>query len=125
MRIALAALLIALPLTAAADRSYNAEKTVTHDCAKEPAVSVNVAGGTYTFTGPCTKISINGSDNKFKIDSVEKLAINGSKNAVDVDAADKIAVTGSENTVNYKRGVTAKAPKVASLGAGNKLNQVK
>lgn len=117
-------LLTALPVTALADRSYNSEKTVTHDCAKEPAVSVNAAGGTYTFTGPCTKVSINGSDNKIKLDSVEKLAINGSKNTVDVDAVDKLAVTGSDNTVSYKRGVSGK-PKVASLGANNKLNQVK
>lgn len=120
----IAALPVALPASALADRSYNAEKTVTHDCSKEPAVSVNVAGGTYTFTGPCTRVSINGSDNKIKLDSVEKLAVNGSKNTVDVDAVDKLAVTGSDNTVSYKRGVSGK-PKATSLGANNKLNQVK
>lgn len=124
MRSVLAALLALLPATALADRSYNSEKTVSHDCAKEPAVSVNVAGGTYTFTGPCTKVSINGSGNKVKLASVEKLAINGSKNAVEVDAVDKASVTGSENTLSYKRGVNGK-PKVASLGANNKLEQVK
>lgn len=124
MRSVLAALLALLPATALADRSYNSEKTVSHDCAKEPAVSVNVAGGTYTFTGPCTKVSINGSGNKVKLASVEKLAINGSKNAVEVDAVDKASVTGSENTLSYRRGVNGK-PKVASLGANNKLEQVK
>ncbi|HSK03181.1 MAG TPA: DUF3060 domain-containing protein [Kofleriaceae bacterium] len=124
MRSVLVALLVLLPATALAGRSYNSEKTVTHDCAKEPEVSVNVAGGTYTFTGPCTKVSINGSGNKVKLASVEKLAINGSKNTVEVDAVDKASVTGSENTLSYRRGVNGK-PKVASLGANNKLEQVK
>ncbi len=118
------ALLALLPGTALADRSYNSEKTVTHDCAKDPEVSVNVGGGTYTFTGPCTKVSINGSGNQVKLASVEKLAVNGSKNTVDVDAVDKVAVTGSDNTVTYKRGVHGK-PKAASLGTNNKLEQVK
>lgn len=126
MRTALVPLLalLALPATALADRSYNSEKTVTHDCAKEPKVSVNVAGGTYTFTGPCDKISVNGAGNTLKIASVGKLAVNGSKNTLDVDAVDKLSVTGTDNTVNYKRGVSGK-PKVASLGSNNKLNQVK
>jgi hypothetical protein len=59
-----------------------------------------------------------------KLASVEKLAINGSKNTVEVDAVDKASVTGSENTLSYRRGVNGK-PKVASLGANNKLEQVK
>lgn len=122
--IVIAALLTALPASALADRSYNSEKTVTHDCAKDPVVAVNMAGGTYTFTGPCTRVAINGSDNKIKLDSVEKLAVNGSKNTIEVDAVDKLAVTGSDNAVSYKRGVNGK-PKVTSLGANNKLNQVK
>jgi hypothetical protein len=117
-------LLVLLPATALADQSYNSEKTVTHDCAKEPRVSINVGGGTYTLTGPCTKVAINGAGNKIKADSVEKLAITGSKNVIDVDAVDKLAVTGNDNTVTYKRGVSGK-PKVASIGTNNKLTQVK
>lgn len=124
MRSVLVALLALLPATALADRSYNSERSVTHDCAKEPEVSLNVSGGTYTFTGPCTKVAVNGAGNKIKADSVVKLAVNGSSNVIDVDAVDKLAVTGSDNTVNYKRGVSGK-PKVASLGTNNKLTQVK
>lgn len=125
MRSVLMALLVLLcPAAALADRSYSGEKSATHDCAKEPEVSVNTGGGSFTFTGPCTKISINGADNKVKIESAVKLAVNGSKNTVDVDAADRIAVTGNDNTINYKRGVNGK-PKVASVGVNNKLNQVK
>ena len=124
MRSVVVALLLALPLAAAADRTY-VDKGGTHDCAKDPNAMINTGGGTFTFTGPCDKIAVNGGGNKLTIESVKKLAINGSKNAVDVDAADKIAVNGTENTVNYKRGVTEKTPKVAALGANNKLTQVK
>ena len=124
MRSILVALIVLLPGAALADRSYNSEKNVTHDCAKEPEVSINVGGGTYTFTGPCTRISINGADNRVKVESSVKLAVNGSKNTVDIDAVDKASLTGNDNVVNYKRGVNGK-PKVASVGANNKLNQVK
>ena len=124
MRSVLIALLALVPATALADRSYNSEQDVTHDCAKDSKVSVNVSSGTYTFTGKCEKISINGAGNKVKVESVEKISINGSKNTVDVDAVDKLAVTGSDNTITYKRGVNGK-PKVASTGANNKLTLVK
>jgi hypothetical protein len=123
MRSAVLALLVLVPAAALADRSYS-EKSATHDCAKEPEVSVNVGGGTFTFTGACTKIAINGAGNTVKVESSVKLLVNGSKNTVDIDAADRIAVTGNDNTINYKRGVGGK-PKVAAMGSNNKLNQVK
>jgi hypothetical protein len=116
--------LLALPAVAAADRVYT-DKTATHDCAKEPNVSINTGDGTFTFTGPCEKIGINGGKNKVTIESVKKLTVNGSKNTVDVDAADRIGVNGAENTINYKRGITEKTPKVGALGQNNKLNPIK
>ena len=124
MRSVLVALLLALPLIAAADRVVT-EKTAAHDCAKEPNISINTGEGTFTFTGPCEKIGINGGKNKVTIESVKRLTVNGSKNTIDVDAADKISVNGSDNTVNYKRGVIEKTPKVGAIGANNKLNQIK
>jgi len=127
MRSVLAALLLALvPATALADRIYNSssDKGVTHDCAKDPEVIINAGEGSYTFTGKCTKILLNGSDNKLKADSVLKLVVSGSKNTVDVEAVDKGTLTGNDNVLNYKRGVTGK-PKLAATGANNKLNEVK
>lgn len=115
---------LGIPAPALAERVYAGEKGATHDCAKEPEVVINAGPGTYTFTGPCTKLAINGNGNTVKADSIGKLLVNGSKNTVDVEAADKISVTGNENTINYKRGVTGK-PKAASIGSNNKLNQVK
>lgn len=123
MRAALAILLALAPAPALAEQVYN-EKSGTHDCAKDPEVVINAAGGTYTLTGPCTKLAINGADNKIKAESAVKILLNGSKNTLDVDAVDKLLVSGSDNAITYKRGVTGK-PKVAATGANNKLSQVK
>lgn len=118
--------LVLVPSLAFADKSYNdSAQTVTHDCAKEPSVAINGSAGTYTFTGACEKISVNGSSLKVIAASVSKLAINGSSNTVDVDAADKISVTGSSNKVTYKKGVTGAKPKTSSLGTDNKISQQK
>jgi hypothetical protein len=127
MRTVLAALLTLslYPAAALADRTLNSEKSAAIDCAKDPGVVINVSEGSYTITGACDRIAINGAGNKVTIASVSKLSINGAKNAVDLEAADKIAVNGTDNTVNYKRGVTTKSPKVMSTGANNKINQVK
>jgi hypothetical protein len=123
MRAVLAALLALAPATALAERTYT-DKAATHDCTKEPEVAINASGGTYTLTGPCTKLTVNGADNKLKADSVVKVTVTGSKNTLEIDAVDRLAVTGNDNAVNYKRGVSGK-PKAASVGANNKLNQVK
>ena len=113
------------PSLAIADVSYNAETDVTHDCAKDPAVSVNSSSGTFVFTGACEKIAINGSAVKVTIESIEKLAINGSANTVAVTAVDKLAVNGSNNVVTYKKAISGKKPKIATLGRGNKITKVK
>lgn len=123
MRSVLVALLVLLPATALADRTFT-EKSATHDCTKDPEVAILASGGTFTFTGPCTKLAVNGSDNKLKVESAVKLAVNGSKNTIDVVKVDKLAVNGNDNTVTYKEGVSGK-PKVAALGTNNKLTQVK
>jgi hypothetical protein len=117
------ALLALHPATARAERVYT-DKAATHDCAKEPEVTINAGGGTYTLTGPCTKVVITGGDNKLKADSVVKLSVTGAKNTVEVEAVDRVAVNGNDNTVTYKRGVTGK-PKAAAIGGRNHLNQVK
>jgi hypothetical protein len=124
-RIALMITLV-IPATAfAGGRSYNAEATITHDCAKEPDVSVNSSGAKATFTGTCDKISLNGSKLAVTIENVRKLSINGASNTVDIGGVDKLAVNGSANTVNYKQSVAGGKPKVVTTGAGNKVTRVK
>ena len=122
MRAVLVALLTLLPATALAERVYT-DKAATHDCAKEPEVAINASGGTYTLTGPCTRLAITGADNKVKADSAVKVTVNGSKNTVEIDAVDRLGVTGNENLVTYRRGVSGK-PRAAAVGANNKLSQV-
>jgi len=121
------ALLIALvPSVALADKSYNSEQSATHDCNKDPVVSINASGGTFTLTGTCDKVGINGSSNTVTIESVKKLGVNGASNKADVGAAEKIGVAGSSNTITYKTGLGGKGkPKVGSVGVGNKVTQVK
>lgn len=124
MRSALVALLALLPAPALAEHSYRSEKGVTHDCAAEPEVAINDGGGTYTLTGPCTRLVVNGGTNTIKAESVVKILLTGAKNTIEVEAVDRIAVNGNDNSVTYKRGINGK-PKVSALGGNNKLNQVK
>ena len=115
----------AAPAPARADRSYTSETQITHDCDKEGDVSVNVSRATAVFTGTCTKISINGAENKVTIAAVKKLKVNGAQNTVDVTAADEIAATGVGNTITYKKAVTGKKTTVRSPGLDNKITEAK
>jgi DUF3060 family protein len=110
---------------AAADSVYAGAKNVTHDCAKEPSVTINDGEGSYKFTGTCARIAVMGGENKLTIAAVKDLAITGGDNTIDVDAADKISVTGSGNKVTYKKGLSGAKPKVSTIGTDNKIKQVK
>lgn len=124
-RIAITILFLA-PLTAHANKTYNSEPNVTHDCAKEPQATVNVSSGTYVFTGTCEKIVLNGASGTYTVEGAKQLTVNGASNTVTVEAADRIAVNGSSNTLTYKKALTGtKPPKVANNGTGNKISQVK
>jgi hypothetical protein len=124
-RMALLITLVIPTTTFAGGRSYNAETTITHDCAKEPDVSVNSSAAKATFTGTCDKISLNGSKLSVTIESVRKLSINGASNTVDIGGVDKLAVNGSDNKVSYKKSVEGGKPKVVTTGAGNKITHAK
>jgi len=124
--LSIAALLLLVPSFALAERDYSdANAKVTHDCAKEPSVVINASASTYTFTGKCAKIVVNGASAKLVVESVEKIAINGASNKVDIGAADKISLTGSSNVVTWKTGLSGAKPKVSSVGTGNKISQTK
>lgn len=69
----LALLLLIAPAVAAAEKSYNMETNVTHDCATEPEVSINVSEAVFALTGTCKQISINGSENTITIGVVNNL----------------------------------------------------
>jgi hypothetical protein len=112
------------PMTAAADKLYNKGKGAAWDCTKDPVVNINQGGGTYTFTGKCRTINVNGGDNKLTVESVDTLNVNGGDNTVAIGTADTINVNGSDNKVTYK---TAKSGKVTarSPGGGNTVEQAR
>lgn len=111
-------LLIALtPAVVHAGKVYNEGSGGTWDCKKDPAVVINVSDGTYTFKGACTSISVNGSENKVTLESVDQLAVNGNENTIEADSASRIAINGNENKVTYRKG----SPKVSNLGTDNKI----
>lgn len=113
------------PAVAAADSIYAGAKNVTHDCAKEPSVTINDGDGSYKFVGTCARIAVMGGENKLSIEAVKDLAVTGGENTIAVDAADKIAVTGSGNKVTYRKGLSGAKPRISAIGTDNTISQVK
>lgn len=121
---ALVTSLLLIPNLALADLAIHGDKSGTIDCTKDPEVSIHSGEGTFTFTGTCDKIAVNGGNNKLTIENVKKLAVVGAGNTIDIGGADKIAVTGSGNTVTYKGTVTGKGKtNVAAIGTGNSIKK--
>jgi hypothetical protein len=110
--------------TTSADVSIHGEKSATIDCNKDPNVSIQSGDGAFTLTGSCSKISVNGGQNKLTIESVKKLSINGAGNVVDVGTAEKIGIVGNDNVVTWKAGpAKGKKPTVGTVGTNNKVTQ--
>jgi hypothetical protein len=122
MRIAL--LLLLGSSIAFADRSYNDEgMTVTHDCTKDKVAVINGGGGTFTFTGACSKIAVNGSKATVIIEKAIAISVTGNGNTLTVDAADKISLTGNDNKLGWKKGLWGDKPAVSSIGTHNTVTK--
>jgi serine protease inhibitor len=100
-------------------------KTLNHDCAKDPEVTVAGNSNTLTLTGECTKVSIAGNSNTLSIASAAALVVNGNQNTVAIEATDAIRVPGSNNTVTWKKPIKEKKPAIANPGTKNKITQAK
>jgi hypothetical protein len=112
----LAVLAIALaPLTAVADKSFVGENAAW-DCSKDPVVNITRGSGSYTFTGKCTTIAIQGGDNKLTIESVDSLKIVGGGNQIAVDTIDTIKIVGAGNKLTWKKAKSGAKPKVSAVG---------
>jgi hypothetical protein len=128
LRVALMLALFSLGFSsvAYAEAEYtDADGTVSHDCAKDPEVSISGSSSTYTITGACAMVSVTGSTNKVTIESSEKVAVTGSMNEVNVAATNKISVLGTSNKVAWKKAIKGKKPKISSTGVGNKVSKAK
>lgn len=125
MKLALTLTLCLFPVAVMAGTYNDSNQTITHDCDKDPEVLVNASNSTFTVTGTCKKVAINGSMVTATIASATTVAITGSSNTIDVDASDKITVSGAMNKVSYKKPIAAKKTKVSTTGTGNKVAKAK
>jgi hypothetical protein len=122
MKIILGVLVALAPGAAAADKSFTAGKGATWDCGQDAVVSVSTSNGTYSFTGACKDVRIDGSGLTVSIDSVDKLAINGARNTVTVTTLGDIVVAGGKNTVSYATSIKG-APGIRNLGRDNTIKE--
>ena len=120
------ALLLALvPATAFADKIYDDDKGGAWDCASDPVVDINAGKGTYTFTGACTEVNLNGADVTLTAESIDAINVNGASNTVVVGTAGAINVTGDKNKVTWAKAKTGTKPKVAVVGTRNNIAKAK
>jgi hypothetical protein len=115
-------LLLLAPTLAYADRVAG---PTTIDCAKQPSYSISDAGGTYAFTGTCTKITVSGASNHLTIENVKELLVSGAMNTIDAGGADKITVSGASDKVHYKKGLASAKPKITISGVQSTVEQAK
>ena len=97
--------------------------TITHDCAKDPNVTINSNNDTVTLTGTCAQVTINGNQANVHGSSTN-IAVNGNNNTVVADAVDSLAVSGNNNTVSYKAGIKGDT-KVTNPGHNNTVSHAK
>lgn len=116
-------LLLTAALTLAAcggdDRTYSGVANATHDCGNEKKVAVNGNGGTFTVTGPCERVSLNGDNNKVTIASTKAVAVSGAGNIVAIGAVDRVSVSGSDNHVTWRKGLPGESPYAATARGNN------
>jgi len=113
-----------VPTVALADKSF-VGATANWDCGKDAVVNITQGSGNYTFTGKCTTISIQGGENKLKIESVDSLKIVGGNNVIEVDTIDSIKIVGAGNKLTYKNAKAGAKPKVSAVGANNSIDKAK
>ncbi len=120
-------LVIALaPAVAYADKDLSTpEDGTTWDCGTDPKVNVNYAEGSFTFTGTCEEVNVNGAKVTVKAENVDTLNVNGDKNKISTLILGAVNINGTSNKVTYKKAKTGKKPKVAAVGKGNGVTKVK
>jgi Protein of unknown function (DUF3060) len=109
--------------SAFADKSL--EKGTAWDCKKDPVVSIGNGAGTYTFKGACTKISVNGGENKLTIESVDILDVGGGENTITVGTVGTISVGGADNKITWKKAKTGDKPVMKGQPDKNTITQGK
>jgi hypothetical protein len=109
----LVGLLMLVPALGFADKTFLDAKGTTWDCKDDPIVSIQGNEGTFTFTGPCKKITVNGNKNTVHVTAADRVTINGNTNTVNATALVTLSVNGNDNTVR------AKGAKASNSGSRN------
>lgn len=124
----LKALLVVMALSTAAyadkDLAEPGDGT-TWDCGSDPIVNVNYGEASFTFTGTCTEVNVNGAKVTIKAENIDTLNINGDTNKVALHTLGATNINGTKNKVTYKKAKAGKKPKVAAVGRGNAVTKVK
>lgn len=116
IRSSFAVLAVCFALSAGAEEASGSQveligtaRQQTVACSGDTEVSIKGASNDITLTGECKSVSVRGSANTVRIDTVGRLE-----------------VKGSANNVSWKKASGgAKKPKVDSAGVGNKVFQAK
>lgn len=118
-------LLLLAPNLALADKVYEDATGGSYDCGEDPVVNIETGGGTYTFTGACKQVNINGASVKLTVADVAELNINGASNAITATELGAVNINGAKNKVTWKKAKTGKKPAVATNGKGNSVARKK
>ncbi len=113
---------LAIPAVASADKDFTGGSGA-HDCSKDPVVNINSGSGTYTFTGACKTVNVNGGENKITAASIGTLNVNGAGNTADCDELGGANITGTDNKVSYSKAQKGTKPGWRALGTGNALTK--
>jgi hypothetical protein len=125
MKSAVVLVLAVAPLTAFADKNFEAGTGATYDCSEDPVVNIIHGDATYTLTGACTEVNLNGSKLVVAIADVATLNLNGTTNKITLTEVGTININGAKNKVTWKKAKKGKKPVVATNGKGNAVAKVK
>jgi hypothetical protein len=107
-----------------ADKNYLSGKGGSWDCGKDPVVNINHGSGTFTFTGACKQINLNGGSTKLTVASADEINVSGGSNTVTIDEVGTLNVNGANNTVTWKKAKSGSKPTISVNGVGNSVSQV-
>ena len=108
--------------TASPDTSHIVTNPTYH-CATNRIASINASDETFTLTGTCETVFVNGASNKITIEASKTVVVDGARNVMKIVASDKVIVNGAGNTVRFKKGLTGKTSAVTAIGDNNTLIQ--
>jgi hypothetical protein len=128
MKKALIALIALAPLTGCGDKrpaelSYTTVTTATYHCTDGSNVLIEANDQTFTLTGTCGRILVNGSNDKVMIEAAKRVDIHGPNNKVEIVAVDALRAHSTDNTIKFKRSLTGRALDVVAIGDNNTLTQ--